>query len=117
MLFETGPGIQAQGDWTECGTWRLDDWATELRAFVAILGESRMLAVRFATDQTRSTTLRSIVCCVDDLIGSREVLHFRPAHLRQFPRRLGSPLGLGNALLQVERQLQVVAGLEAPPAD
>ena len=38
---------------------RSGDGAVELFAFVAILGCSRMLAVRFATDKTRATTLRS----------------------------------------------------------
>ena len=44
--------------------------AAELYAWVAILGFSRMLAVRFATDKTRRTTLRAIVRSVDDLGGA-----------------------------------------------
>ena len=70
LRFETGPGIQTQGDWTDCGVWPLGDGAVELFAFVAILGCSRMLAIRFATDKTRVTTLRAIVRCVDDLGGA-----------------------------------------------
>jgi transposase len=70
IRFETGPGIQTQGDWTDCGTWPLGDGATELFAWVAILGYSRMVAIRFATDKTRPTTLARIVRCVDDLGGA-----------------------------------------------
>ncbi len=57
VRFETGPGIQTQGDWTDFGVWPLGDGTVELFAFVAILGCSRMVAVRFATDKTRPTTL------------------------------------------------------------
>jgi transposase len=70
IRFETGPGIQTQGDWTDCGVWPLGDGAAELFAFVAILGDSRMPAIRFATDKTRPTTLERIVRCVDDLGGA-----------------------------------------------
>ena len=79
IRFETGPGIQTQGDWTDCGVWPLGDGAVELYAFVAILGYSRMLAVRFATDKTRSTTLRSIVRCVDDLVYLERLKQLRAA--------------------------------------
>ena len=48
------PAIQTQGDWADCGTWPLGDGSAELYAFVAILGCSRMVAVRFATDKTRA---------------------------------------------------------------
>lgn len=82
IRFETGPGIQTQGDWTDCGVWPLGDGATELYAWVAILGFSRMLAVRFATNKTRPTTLERIVRCVDDLGGaSAEVLTDRDTAL------------------------------------
>jgi transposase len=37
---------------------------------VAILGFSRMLALRFATDKTRATTLRAMVRTADDLGGA-----------------------------------------------
>jgi len=70
IRFETDPALQTQGDWTDCGTWPLGDGADELHAFVAILGFSRMVAVRFATDKTRPTTLDRIVRCVDDLGGA-----------------------------------------------
>src|SRR5712691_6255497 len=66
IRFETGPGIQTQGDWTDCGTWPLGAATATLYAFVAILGSSRMPAVRFGTDKTRPTTLQAIVRCVDD---------------------------------------------------
>ena len=69
VRFETGPGIQTQGDWAACGIWPLGDGTAALHAFVAVLGFSRMVAVRFATDRTRRTTLRAIVRCVDDLGG------------------------------------------------
>ena len=79
IRFETGPGIQTKGHWTACGLWPLGDGAVELYAFVAIFGYSRMLAVRFATDKTRSTTLRSIVRCVDDLVYLERLKQLRAA--------------------------------------
>jgi len=93
LRFETGPGIQTQGDWANVGTWPLGEGARELFAFVAILGCSRMLAVRFATDKTRATTLRSIVRCVDDLGGaSAEFLTDRDTALMNGARADGSPI-------------------------
>jgi transposase len=70
VRFETGPGVQTQGDWTDCGTWPLTEGSVTLFAWVAILGYSRMVAVRFATDKTRATTLRAIIRSVDDLAGA-----------------------------------------------
>ena len=70
VRFETGPGVQTQGDRTDCGSWPLDEGAAELFARVSILGFSRMLAFRFATDKTRTTTLRAIVRTTDDLGGA-----------------------------------------------
>ncbi len=93
IRFETGPGIQTQGDWTSCGVWPLGDGSAELHAFVAILGFSRMVAVRFATDKTRATTLDRIVHCVDDLGGvSAEVLTDRDTALMAGSRADGSPI-------------------------
>ena len=93
LRFETGPGIQTQGDWTDCGMWPLGDGAAELHAFVAILGCSRMPAVRFATDKTRATTLRAIVRCVDDLGGaSAEFLTDRDTALMSGARADGAPI-------------------------
>lgn len=70
IRFETGPAIQTQGDWTACGVWPLGDGAAELFAWVAVLGFSRMPALRFATDKTRATTLATIVRTSDDLGGA-----------------------------------------------
>ena len=93
LRFETGPGIQTQGDWADVGTWPLGDGASELFAFVAILGCSRMPAVRFATDKTRPTTLRSIVRCVDDLGGATaEFLTDRDTALMNGSRSDGAPI-------------------------
>jgi len=93
LRFETGPGIQTQGDWTDCGTWPLGDGAAELHAWVTILGFSRMLAFRFATDKTRRTTLRAIVRCVDDLGGATaEFLTDRDTALMNGVRADGSPI-------------------------
>ena len=93
IRFETGPGIQTQGDWTDCGVWPLGEGAVALFAFVAILGFSRMIAVRFATDKTRSTTLAAIVRCVDDLGGaSAEFLTDRDTALMNGSRSDGSPI-------------------------
>src|SRR5712691_4286197 len=50
----------------------------KLHALVEILGYSRMVAVRFATDTTRPTTLRLLVAALDDLGGApSEVLSDR----------------------------------------
>ena len=93
IRFETGPGIQTQGDWTACGSWPLGDGSATLYAFVAILGSSRMPAVRFATDKTRPTTLAAIVRCVDDLGGSTaEFLTDRDTALMSGSRADGSPI-------------------------
>ena len=93
IRFETGAGIQTQGDWADCGVWPLGDGAVELFAFVAILGYSRMVALRFATDKTRSTTLERIVRCVDDLGGaSAEFLTDRDSALMNGSRSDGSPI-------------------------
>jgi transposase len=93
IRFETGPGIQTQGDWTDCGTWPLGDGTATLHGFVAILGCSRMPAIRFATDKTRATTLRAIVRCVDDLGGATaEFLTDRDTALMNGARSDGSPI-------------------------
>jgi transposase len=93
VRFETDPGHQTQGDWTSCGTWPLGDGAAPLFAFVAILGCSRMVAVRFATDKTRPTTLERIVRCVDDLGGATATfLTDRDTALVNGSRADGSPI-------------------------
>ena len=93
LRFETGPGIQTQGDWTDCGTWPLGDGSAELHAWVAVLGCSRMLAFRFATDKTRRTTLRAIVRTTDDLGGATaEYLTDRDTALVNGARSDGSPI-------------------------
>ncbi len=58
VRFETGPGIQAQMDWAEMGSWPLGAGTAGLKALVGILGFSRAPAFRFATDKTRATSLR-----------------------------------------------------------
>jgi transposase len=93
LRFETGPGVQIQGDWTSCGVWPLGDGAAELHAWVALLGFSRMVAVRFATERTRRTTLRAIVRTTDDLGGaSAEYLTDRDTALVNGTRSDGSPI-------------------------
>jgi transposase len=75
IRFETGPGRQTQADWAHLGLWPLGTEMVELSAMVAILGCSRAPAFRFATDQTRATTLACLTRCLDDLGGvTREVL-------------------------------------------
>jgi transposase len=75
IRFETDPGWQTQVDWAVCGVWSLGQGRAELSAMVAILGYSRMPAIRFATERTRLTTLSRLVACLDDLGGlSREIL-------------------------------------------
>jgi len=93
LRFETGLGIQTQGDWADVGTWPLGEGSAELFAFVAILGCSRMPALRFATDKTRPTTLRLIVRCVDDLGGATaEFLTDRDTALMNGSRSDGAPI-------------------------
>jgi transposase len=93
LRFETGPGIQTQGDWTDCGVWPLGEGTATLYAFVAVLGASRMPALRFATDKTRATTLRAIVRCVDALGGATaEFLTDRDTALMNGSRADGAPI-------------------------
>ncbi len=93
LRFETGIGVQIQGDWTDCGTWPLGDGAAELHAWVAILGFSRMVAVRFALDRTRRTTLRAIVRTCADLGGAgAEYLTDRDTALVNGSRADGTPI-------------------------
>jgi transposase len=93
LRFETGPGEQTQGDWADLGTWPLGGGTADLFAFVAILGFSRMVAVRFATDKTRPTTLRCIVRCADDLGGATaDFLHDRDTALMAGSRADGAPI-------------------------
>ena len=52
-----------------------------------------MVAVRFATDKTRPTTLRSIVRCTDDLGGATaDFLHDRDTALMAGSRADGAPI-------------------------
>jgi transposase len=93
VRFETGPGIQTQGDWADCGVWPLGDGAAELFAWVAVLGFSRMVAVRFAVDKTRGTTLACIVGTSADLGGATaEVLTDRDTALVNGVRADGSAI-------------------------
>ena len=70
VRFETAPGVQVQGDWTDCGTWPIGDGSAPLYAWVSILGYSGRPAMRFRLDKTRSSTLRAIVRTIDDLGGA-----------------------------------------------
>jgi transposase len=93
IRFETAPGIQTQGDWTDCGIWPLGQGSASLYAWVSILGCSRMPAVRFATDKTRPTTLRAIVRTMDDLGGATaEFLTDRDSALMAGSRADGSAI-------------------------
>jgi transposase len=93
LRFETNRGEQTQGDWADVGSWPLGDGSADLFTFVAILGYSRMVAVRFATDKTRPTTLRNIVRCVDDLGGATaDFLTDRDTALMAGARADGAPI-------------------------
>jgi len=75
VRFETDPGVQVQVDWTELGCWQLGSDVVELKALVAVLGFSRMVALRLATDKTRATTLALVPQLLADLGGApKEVL-------------------------------------------
>src|SRR5215469_9014055 len=69
VRFETAPGVQVQADWAHLGVWPLEESVAELFGLVAILGASRVPAVRLAADHTRPTTLERLVRCLDDLGG------------------------------------------------
>jgi transposase len=69
IRFETDPGVQVQTDWAHLGLWPVGEHRVELYALVAILGYSRVPAVRFALDHTRSTTFERLLWCLDDLGG------------------------------------------------
>jgi transposase len=70
VRFETDPGVQVQADWADCGQWLVGEQLCTLHALVAVLGFSRMVAVRFATDTTRPTTLWLLTQCLVDLGGA-----------------------------------------------
>jgi len=53
--FETLPGVQAQIDWGECGTIRVDGVNRRLYVFVFVLGYSRRLYARFTTSMRHAT--------------------------------------------------------------
>lgn len=78
IRFETDPGQQAQVDWAHLGDQRLGDELVPLFVLVAVLGASRVPALRFATGRTRSTTLAGVIHCLADLGGAtREILTHR----------------------------------------
>jgi len=75
VRFETLPGVQVQADWKHLGRWPLGDELVELHAMVAVLGHSRMPAIRIAASCTRQVSFERLVRCLDDLGGvPREVL-------------------------------------------
>lgn len=75
IRFETDPGVQTQADWAKLGLWRLGEQLVEVSALVAILGCSRVPAIRFAADQTRPTSLERFLQCAVDLGGlTHEIL-------------------------------------------
>ena len=55
--FETLPGRQAQIDWGECGTIRVNGERRRLYVFVFVLGFSRMLFARFTTSMKQPVLL------------------------------------------------------------
>src|SRR5215211_1900594 len=67
VRFETDPGVQVRAD---CGQWLVGEEPCTLHALVAVLGFSRMVAVRFATDTTRPRTLVLLTECLVDLGGA-----------------------------------------------
>ena len=69
VRFETEPGIQTQMDWAEMGPWPLGEETLDLKVLVGVLGYSRVVAFRFATDKTRATTLRLTTSVLGGLGG------------------------------------------------
>ena len=75
VRFETDPGQQVQADWAHLGPFPLGETLVELYVFVTVLGYSRGVAVRFATNLERATAFEKLGYCLHDLGGSpREVL-------------------------------------------
>jgi transposase len=70
VRFETDPGVQVQADCADCGQWLIGGQLCTLHALVVVLGFSRMVAVRFATDTTRLTTLQLLTECLEELGGA-----------------------------------------------
>ena len=67
-------------DWTTLGRWPLGGELVELKALVALLGFSRMVALAVATEQTRHTTLSLVPRVLADLGGApQEILTDRDA--------------------------------------
>jgi transposase len=90
VRFETDPGVQVQADWADCGQWLVGEELCSLHALVAVLGFSRMVAVRFATDTTRPTTLVLLTECLVDLQRARIVtLSWDGAQVGQIAAQLG----------------------------
>ena len=61
VRFETDAGLQLQTDWAHLGLWPLDDRLVDLYGLVAVLGYSRVPAVRIALDHIRRITLERFV--------------------------------------------------------
>jgi transposase len=75
VRFETAAGVQTQVDWKHLGVWPLGEEMVQLHALVAVLGHSRMPAIRIAASCTRAVTFERLLRCLDDLGGvSRELL-------------------------------------------
>ncbi len=75
VRFETAVGVQTQVDWKHIGPWPLGEEMVQLHALVAVLGHSRMPAIRIAASCTRQVTFERLVHCLQDLGGvSRELL-------------------------------------------
>jgi transposase len=75
VRFETHPGQQVQADWAHLGVRPLGEAMVELYAMVTVLGYSRGVALRFATDLRRPTAFEKLGLCLQDLGGSpHEVL-------------------------------------------
>jgi transposase len=70
VRFETEPGRQVQVDWMHVGVMPVEDGCAPLFGLVALLGHSRVPAIRFALDRTRATTLDLIPACLEDLGGA-----------------------------------------------
>jgi transposase len=56
--FETPPGLQAQVDWSVCGSVETDDGVKKLYLFVMVLGYSRAIYVEFTASSDVLTLIR-----------------------------------------------------------